>query len=240
MSHLSKFLIVSSNKNNVEDIQRFFRLTLNFAHIYQEKQKIVVRNYYRTKNLTTIDTFESSQQENLAAEILFPDKSRNLQKFPLYVLYDTLNTHQGFFLNGKLYNRYTYFVETLAEKMNATLVYEEMKFNRSEDTDGFQERWQYLNEIISQKYIDIALFHAFGISNGNIEYYATCFLVPLPPKYSIYELILILPLDASCWMMLGITVAVSALVWRIFEGPQAQWDFLFAVYAQFVGKFVKF
>jgi hypothetical protein len=63
-------------------------------------------------------------------------------------------------------------------------------------------------------------------------------MVPLPPPYSIYELILILPLDKSTWMWLGITLVASGLVWKLLEGA-THWNFLFGTFGFFVGKLIK-
>ena len=86
---LSKILIVSSNSNQAEKIEKLFRRNLNIAQIYEENQKVILRSFFRTKNLTTFRTFVNSKYENLS-QIFFPDKSKNLEKFPLKVIYTDL------------------------------------------------------------------------------------------------------------------------------------------------------
>lgn len=95
-----------------------------------------------------------------------------------------------------------------------------------------------MTELMSKDELDFSLCHFFIKedlqSYNNVEY---CFAVPLPSKYSIYELIFILPLDNQCWMWWVITIFVSAVIWRIYEGSGAHWNFLFGTFALFVGKF---
>jgi hypothetical protein len=64
-----------------------------------------------------------------------------------------------------------------------------------------------------------------------------CFIAPLPPKHSTTELILFMPLDKSCWIFLGVTVGISAIIWRFFEGSNSHWKFLFGMFALFVGQY---
>jgi hypothetical protein len=199
-----------------------------------ENRKVIVRNFYRTKKLTTFETFENSQHENLS-EILFPDKAKNLHGLTLLIIQGL----SDFVVNrqGKIQSQWNEYLETVAKKLNATLKFVTIEIN---EIDHLQ--WLYLmdakvNMLQKSGKIDFLLnsmYNSYALeSYNNLE---ICFLIPLPPKYSIYELILILPLDKSCWLLLGVTVAISALIWRFFEGSGAQWNLIFGVYAYFLGQ----
>jgi hypothetical protein len=233
--HLSKFLILTGNAQNDENIQESFKNILNFAQIYEENQRVILRSFYRTKNLTTFQIFESSQHENLS-EILFPDKSKNLNKFPLYVAF--AEDFSSVFENlGQPLSKWMFFTRIVAEKLNATLQFVNIPVDLSNLVRFHQSYMGGFLKLIEIGEMDFLLNKPISI--GYLEsynYLEFCFMVPLPPEYSIYELILFLPLDINCWMWLGITVAVSSLVWRIFEG---HWGFLFGAFAQFVGQFVE-
>jgi hypothetical protein len=225
---------VRSNKKNAENIENTFAKVLNFAQIYEENQKVILRSFYMTKGLTILKVFENSQHENIS-QILFPDKAKNLNGYPLFVAFDT--TVESFILNAKLHNKWNYFVKIVAEKLNAKIEYILFKVGNASMEIFRLKQKNFIKTGIIQNTLDFYL-DSFPISLDLQSYYyiEQCFLVPLPPEYSIYQLILTMPLDKSCWMWLGITIAVSTLVWRIFEG---HWGFLFGACAKFVGQFVK-
>jgi hypothetical protein len=188
-----------------------------------------------TKNLTTLKVFENFHRENLS-EILFPDKTKNLHGYPLFVAFsENFNIRV---LDGKIYSKWIHFAEIVAEKLNANLTLIQIPHFRADIQTSIlhlrQEVLKLQNETRMDIFINPEIFRQHDISCYSFNDY--CFLVPLPPEHSIVELILILPLDRSCWLFLGITIAVSTLVWRIFEG---HWNLLFGSFAFFVGHFIK-
>lgn len=93
VSHLSKFVIVSSHGNGTKNIFNIFKKILNYVHIYEVKQKlqqtVVARVFYRTQTLKRTITFKSTRKD--LSEILFPVRSKNLNGFPLYIAYAQLS-----------------------------------------------------------------------------------------------------------------------------------------------------
>jgi hypothetical protein len=225
---------LSSNKINAEKIQNIFKNYLNFAQIYEESRKVILRSFYRTKNLTTFEVFENSQHENLS-QILFPDKAKNLNGFQLLVAFDTMI--ETILIDEKVYNKWLNFIQTIAEKLNATLKLISVQLKGDSEKIFKRSQLYFLKKYTKLHNLDFYL-DTFSVSLDlqSYTYIEHCFLVPLPPDYPIYQLILFKPLDKSCWMWLGITIAVSTLVWRIFEG---HWNFLFGSCAKFVGQFVE-
>lgn len=206
----------------------------NFVQIYQEGHKVITRNFDKTKNLTILKTFEEAQVENLS-ELLFPDKAQNLNGLPIDVVF--YNFNDAFMLNGKIYNKWTYFMEIVAQKLNGTLQYQEVIPDKESVEKYRNSLIQQLIEFSKNDKFDFfpnAFFDTSTLISYNYESF--CFMVPLPPKYSIFELVLILPLDKSCWMWLGISVAISFILWSLFEGSGIQWNFLFGMYAFFFGQ----
>lgn len=231
-------MVLSSNGNAFKTIQETFNNTLNYAHIFEENREVTLRVYHRSKESADIQIFESSQCGNLS-ESLFPDKSKNLHKLPLYVAGNRGMSFDTFFDDGVGYNKWMYFIKIVAKKMNATIEFTEIAY----DMKNFfveLERLSIINELIKDGRLD---FYLNGkLFDGSIEsynYIDYCFLVPLPTKYSIYELILLMPLDTSCWMWLSITVVATALVWRLSDGKGSHWNYLFGVFAYFVGQSVE-
>lgn len=235
--HLSKFLIVSSeNKESHKMLKRFEKIA-NFAVIYEENRKVIVKSLYGIKKLEIIKTFKSSHHKNLS-KILYPEKMKNLEKFPLYVAYSVHGfTHVT--LDGKLINIWTHFAEIVAEKLNATLTYVKIEVDKTSRGNLIVSEKKNFVKLSQERRLDFFVNANF---KSELECYHTidqCFLVPIPPEYSIYELILVLPLDKSCWIFLGVTIGVLALFWRLFEGSGAHWNLIFGSFALFVGKSIK-
>jgi hypothetical protein len=230
INHLSKFLIVTSDKKFTESIHKAFEKALNFAQIYEENRKVILRSFYRTKNLTIYETFKDANSENLSL-ILFPDKTKNLNGFPQYIVFTKY---------GNIYGKWIAFFETAAQKLNLTLNNIEIVVKNRTQKNFHPRVLSELKNLIEEDRMDFFITNLFRhVLLKTYSFFELCYLVPLPPKYSIYELVLILPLDYISWTCLGFTVAVSALAWRLFEGSGAHWNFLFGSYAVFLNQFVK-
>lgn len=233
---MSKILIVSKKKVKAQKIQEEFQTFLNLAAIYEENQKINVETFDWSKNASTQLTFAESQVENIS-QLLFPNKLKNLNGFPLYVAFvesfDTISVDY----NSKGYNSWTFFIDIITEKLNTTSNFIQLKVDKSSSENFKKDVKNKIKNLIRDGRFDFYLNGFYG--EGDLESYThldRCFLAPLPPKFSIYELILTLPLDKSCWLFLGITICISALVWRIFNDKNSHWDFLFVIFAFFVGQ----
>lgn len=206
----------------------------NLIRIYEENEKVFVRTFFKTKNLTTTCILNNSKVENIS-DLLFPDKAQHLYGLPINVVY--FNFFDAFVVDGKVYNKWTYFVEIVAQKLNGTLNFREIILNK-ETVEKYSESLEnQTNELIESDKLDFFINGVYTNSRlHSYNYQEYCFMVPLPPKYSIFELVLILPLDKSCWMWLGISVAASFILWSVTEGSGIKWKFLFAMYAFFLGQ----
>lgn len=230
MSHLAKFILISTTeKTAMNNFLLRSKNLLNHAHIFEKNRKVFAGNYWWNKDLKSYDAFEGFTHKNIS-NIIFPNKLNNLEGFPL-----SIAGLEGEFYDDKAYSKFTYFVEILTTKLNATLKY--IKIPKPDPKNYSKSIQKHFTRLCGDGKCDIIflpqklhqIFQAYNFVDQ-------CFLAPMPPKRSIYELILTLPLDKSCWMWLGITVAVSALIWRIFEGPKSHWNFLFGIFALFVGQ----
>lgn len=218
-----------------KSISNHLHETWNLIHIYQEDQRVITRIFY--KNSTIISSFKNYRIKNIS-ELLFPDKAQNLNRRSIYAAF--YNFADAFVFNGKVFNKWTYFLEILAEKLNGTLNYEEITFNKESVEKYRHSILLELERLLNVNKFDFFINNHFRKSTLNsYSYEEFCFIVPFPPKYSIFELVLILPLDISCWMWLGISVAVSFILWSIAEGFKVRWDFLFGIYAFFLGQNAK-
>lgn len=227
MNHLSKHLIVSSESAATGQTDSILKKRLNVAQIYESSQKLSVKSFDLTKNLATYKTLEGFQ--NLS-EVLFPQKGKNLNGNQLHVAYeenDDLNYDGEAYMSGILIpiSKQTFFLKTVAQKLNAKLVY-----NLIHEAG----RHETMTNLINEGKLDFHVNYVKGKYDlESYNYIDSCFLVPLTPYHSIVELILFLPMDGSCWMWLGITIAASTLVWRVLEG---HWGFPFGAFAFFVGQ----
>lgn len=232
VSHLSKFLLISSNGNEAEEIEKIFSKFLNFVQIYVENRNVNARSFHRTQNSTTIFSFERSKHKNLS-KVLFPDKAKNLNEFPLYVaFYDEAD--DSFLETIEPISVWTKYFHAVSENLNATLKYVRVPVIFSTQDEFYETVRKGVTDLENKGKLDF-LYYYFGGKTEleSYRYEEACYLVHLPPEYSITELILFLPLDNACWMWLGITVAFSTIIWRISEG---HWNFFFGAFAYFVGQ----
>lgn len=115
--------------------------------------------------------------------------------------------------------------------MNATLHYFVIPLDETSMNSLQVSRQMSIGKAIRNDKLDFYL-NGFA-SKGDFvthNYIDWCYLAPLPAKFSIYELILILPLDRSCWMWLGISVGISAIIWSMKEGFGTFWDVSFRIF----------
>lgn len=205
---------------------------LNIVQIYEQDRKILAKIYDWTTFKTEIKIVENSHGGNLSG-YLFRDKSKNLNGNKIYASY--LNDSDTHVLEtGRPNSKWTLYLDILAEKLNASLEFNRFQRDESSFEVYSQTRRRLIDEGISKKKLDFYLNYPqnkFELESYNNREY--CIMAPLPKPYSITELILFLPLDISCWKWLGITITVSALVWRISEN---HWSFHFGAFSYFMGQ----
>ncbi len=239
---MSKFLIVSSKPDGAEKIEKAFSKILNFAQIYEEDQKVIFRSFFRTKKLTTFRTFNNSKHENLS-QIFFPDKAKDLEGFPIKIILTNRDLED--MKRKEIYNPWRDYLSAIAQALNATLsvkiTFIEYDPKTPSTTDYTRELYERCKQLSYEDKLDLQpqVFVSPMRVLSKYFYEKNCWNVPLPPKYTIYEQVLFLPLDSSCWIFLGITTAMSAVLWRLLEGPGSQWNFLFGIYSLFVGQYAE-
>lgn len=235
--HLSKFLIVSSNRSKLQKTKKFFRKLLNVVQIYEKNQKVIARSF----DWSTQQVIRSEVPQNLSAS-LFRDKLKNLNlnERELYVAHMNSpfsHTYRDDDGDIQVNSKWMFYLEIITEKLNATIELNIVRRNEKSWDDMEDTKEDSMVKLIEQGMLDFFLhFGDYKFDLESYNYVDWCFIAPLPKSYSIAELILILPLDPFCWMWLGITVAISALLWRISEH---HWNFLFGAFALFVGKWIK-
>jgi hypothetical protein len=191
---------------------------------------VIAKIFHTHQNFTTVYEFQNFHHENLS-ELLFPDKTKTLNNSPIYVALGVPYISK----ERKFFNKWEFFIEIVKEKLNASLAFNfivskeqapmKVMFHMQEVSIKLHEIGK-LDFLLNNLYDDHETLQCYN----SVE---LCFLAPLPPKYSIYELILVLPFDKLCWMYLGVTIAISAIAWRIIEN---HWNFIFGIFAFFVGQ----
>lgn len=230
MHHLSKFLQISSKEIPREENFLFYTKLLHFTNIFQINHKVYVTNYWWTKRYTKIITFDDPNQMNISSSI-FPNKIKNLERFPIHIFFH--HEHKAYLHKWQIHSLWNYFFVIVIKKMNASVAYFQMNLTFTDEA-GLKKRFN--------KFLQIGMYDVLYTSLSEHQLFQgysfeeRCFIAPLSPSHSIYELVLFLPLDIFCWIWLALTFAISALVWRIFEGPNSQWNILFGLFALFVGQ----
>lgn len=207
---------------------------LNVAQIFEENQKVIAKNYDKSQYLTNLKAFESFQHENLS-QLLFPEKTQNLNGNLLHIAFmDFADSYQYVSFGKLVINcKWTFFLEIVAEQLNGTLNFTEIPKNRTswEAYDNTLDKW--IKDLTQARKLDFYLNHHSKLDLDSYNSLDWCFVLTVPPTYSIAELVLILPLDMLCWLWLLVTIAISTLIWRISE---YHWNFFFGTFALIVGK----
>lgn len=213
---------------------------LNLVAAYLKDKKINVKLTDWSNNVQSSLSFNEPSIENLSSK-LFPNKLKNLQGLPMDVKLSHEPDHDEYYWIGVLINKLTYFVDIIVEKLNVTVSYSQAP--QELETAG------YCN-------VDIYALHQLGLTGkfdiflstklfGDLITYNAreyCYIVTLPKRTTIYEKILILPLDGSCWFWLAIVMLVSTLIWKLYgllEGKKYHWTFMFGMFSFFVGQSVE-
>lgn len=218
-------MVVSSDKTKIRKTDSVKKI-LNLVQIYEENRKIVARSYDATNSQVILRKFGSPHRnyKNLSG-ILFSINKKDYNGKTLYVVY---YDHLEVFNDIPIY-RWTFYIHTVVEKLNATLEYIPIsgltKYTQATiERSRLEEEWKldfFLNSEPAKTDLE--------------SYYKEdwCYVAPNPKPYSITETILILPMDKECWKWLGITIALSTLIWRISEG---HWNFAFGAFSFFMGQ----
>lgn len=237
--------MVTNNLKNIKKIIenfKFFKIS-DFVIISEQKNEIhaIIPNLFSKDEFLTFKS-NFKPPKNLS-KLLFPDKLKNLHGSTLKITFadsmETLINHDRTTLD-KLMN----FLAIIKQKMNATLDFIEI-------AQLWYERgplWEAVREDLSKIYhkIDMHMWTQPNNLIGVINYYEKekiCLLVPYPPKISIIDQILFRPLEREVWMYLGISIGVTAIVWRLhrnYGANDSTGNFLFGIFSFFVGQSAEF
>lgn len=248
---MSNFIIVT-NRNEIKDLQE---ITLKFDYckvlnliIIFEKDKtinIVMPNKFkalRQFKINLADLVKKDQQESSSFSF-FEDKTSKLNQHNLNIIYKNSHATSTFLQNGKVLSKYTYYLDILAQFMNASLNFIEI-VKTFETIEDFNSKIQSeIKEKITRGKLDLSIIENVFLRRTSKllsrQQQENCFMLEIPPKIAIYEQILILPLDRTCWILLGVVIFISAVVWWIFNliyKMSSHWSFLFGIYGLFLGQ----
>ena len=218
ISHMSKFIIATSKKDQKNHNQLLFVLNhihmINSVLIYEENHEthLKIANLFGNYSHKVL----KPNEENLNA-IFFPDKLKNVNGFK-YKFLSIPAPPFATFINGKLYCEFCYFIKILEKHMKITPEIVELGANV---TDFVNKGRAFIKEAFYARsnlriYLHIYNFLAFFDRIPKLMTYESsqdCFLVTEPPKIPMYEQIMIRPFDLSIWIFLTITMAFYMLVW---------------------------
>lgn len=232
---MSKFLFITTKKSKKEILYIIDKLkwcgVLNFLIIYQDKKltKIVKPGLKSYQEIVLND-------ENLPRN-LFVDKTKNLQKIPLNVAISKSDFNTVPLRNGKMLTKYSSFLAIVAKSMNTSINFTDMRQILINNGFNKAKMQQELLIMFFQKNLDLSIIdNTFSEASPNFIVKMqdeNCYLLNIPPEIPIIEQILFRPMDKICWILLGVVVAISAVIWKFFD---AHWEFLFAIFGLLVNQ----
>lgn len=129
-------------------------------------------------------------------------------------------------------------MEIIAEKQNAQIVLQHVK------TDTLDWAQMYARRLGISDMGLITSARMFGRDNNynilNTYYeYAFCAAVPIPPRLSFLDFLLV-PFDLATWLTFSALVAACAIFWKLLSKPRrSALHFVVAVAANFIGQSIK-
>lgn len=239
---MSKFIFITSefNVNQTINLIKYFHLinacvlTSNFDQI-----QVFVPNIL---NLDVNITLKNQHSGNLS-NLLFPDKFENLTNFTFDVYFTHMTPFFYIFDEDKIC-LFCEFFKIVEEKLKTNFNIQEL-FSE-ESLRKYQFNAPIVAKMEMQSNTEFYL-NFYDLYQLNYQFRAlllfqseeNCLFITFPSEIPIYEQILVLPLDRTIWMMLGISTGCLACVWRLFKNFGADdscWHFIYVVYAYFLGQ----
>ena len=194
--------------------------------------KIFVYNFFGRSLISSYPTFNSDR--------VFPKKLQNMQHYN-FKIHATSQKPRLTWVDGKFKGLDVYFIETIAQKVNATL-----------SIDFYDLKIFKLNKLFTTFLMngsaDLSLntMNSFSISN-HLKTFSTfdeggfCALIPIPPRVSFLKYLL-KPFDFATWILMAVSVISLAVLWHIFKKTHdgrtlnSPGYMMFRVFAMFLGQ----
>lgn len=207
--------------------------------VQSNNTKILIPNKF-TEDLKL--NLNDIQTKNISS-LLFPDKIKNLNKYSLNVTFSDSDIFSTVSKNGEWVDFYSYFVDIIRQKLNASIKCVQLIKNFQNWTEFFGKYDEEMKPLVLSLQLDLSIISRIRhITPGQVvlmyETMDTCILAFLPPSISIHEQILFRPLEPQTWIYLGATFVVFICVWRMFKNfgaDDSHWHFMFVVIGYFLG-----
>lgn len=242
LTHDLKSISITNSKKSAEKIIKAFNdhRVAAYCVIYKENEEFNVE--IMDKNIKRSCKYKiNSNHTNYSQKFCSKSQIQNLS------LNIAFSVDDATFLtpDGKVLSKYSHYIDIIAQKMNASINYVEVAKNAKTLKEIWEATGREIKEML--KILDLFLESSYGGDHRGYIYthhlLAYCYIAPLPPKIAIYDQILFRPMDKVVWIYCGVSIVLSALIWRIFKNFGANdslWHFIFGVFAFFVGQSVKF
>jgi hypothetical protein len=202
-----------------------------------------VRLHIATFNLwpSSIDIFNPTTR----VDKVFPDKLANLHGFTYKAVAGERVPRIFRTPSGEVVGLDAMFIETVAQKQNATFSITLMDFSILEDTKKIRDELVKgkLDLFLNSMELQIAGNKTNTFNTFEVNGY--CAMVPLPPQHS-FLLHIFDPYDWMSWLFMVLSLVGLAMVWRIFKAHKDSQDLnsaghmVFLILAGFLGQSFSF
>ncbi|CAG9811583.1 unnamed protein product [Chironomus riparius] len=165
------------------------------------------------------------------ARVIFPDKLVDMKGFT----YKIVSYHQPPFVqikSNQVISHMALYIQALCQAQNSNYQVDFLA-NPAHVSNYWIERRMHLTINTATK-VDSPLPKLI-----NYEKKSYCALVPVPPKSSFFQLIIVKPFDALTWMLFLLSVISAVFVWRIYYGRGAvdsHWQLAAGIFMIFIGQ----
>jgi hypothetical protein len=187
-------------------------------------------------NIFNNQTYQVEMTQDISK--IFPNKLRDLHGYSYRILLYP-ESPMSWWKNGKIHGAKIYFLEEMLKHQNATFHFRKML--------SFKEASSYktISGQLSKKEFDFCpnilvlvswTFHK-RISIETYTMTGYCALIPREPPKS-FIVFLISPFDAWTWILMGLSVAIRALVYKLLDHARLSsgGQFVFGVFGLFLGQ----
>ncbi|CAG9811085.1 unnamed protein product [Chironomus riparius] len=234
-NHKAKVMLIVKNNLNFNQRMQILKMLvmygfLDSAIIHETKNGAVKFEIFATmkRNIRTLTNPEQS-------DLVFPDKLRDMNGH-MYTILAYNQVPRVIINNNKVSSTIVPFMHAVTKLQNSRHQLYIIK-----DLREFRKLWM-------DRSFDFSL--SYGVfmdsSEPKLQTYEEngyCALVPLPPKTTFFQSIIIEPFDGLTWLFFFLTIACSVAVWWMFRGRGAvdsPWLLGYGMFVMFIGQGVDF
>lgn len=239
LSHLARFLVVSSNSDGFEGMSKdFIKIgILNYAVAFEENGEV---SFSTSNHFTGSKTTLKNLPGQKALTLAFPNKLKNMNKHPVRVIAH-VQMPQVTIKGNTSTSKNQHFLDLIEEKFNATIA---MNVFQEKTTT---ETYKKASNLINSRGFDLSLStsYLFQDTNKLLPYEDNGFCALIPKKLSTtgFKNILSDPFDRASRVTFAVFLALCMVIWRLYNmldgNSGSGWSLLYVAYAMFLGQSIR-